>query len=81
MKIMYHCVLTFTAGNDFYGGYYYYATIPAGVTSVSFNFEIHNDALIEGYERFHLYIPYQSSDVLVGNLNEATVTIVDDDSE
>ena len=56
MKIMYYCVLTFTAGNDFYGGYYYYAKIPAGVTSASFNYEIHNDAIIEGYERFHLFI-------------------------
>ena len=68
-------------GSDFYGGYYYNAKIPAGVTSASFNFEIYNDAIIEGYEKFHLFIPYQSSIVRVGNVSEATITIVDDDGE
>ena len=51
------------------------------MTSASINFEIYNDAVIEGYETFHLFIPYQSSIVRVGNVSEATVTIVDDDGE
>ena len=51
------------------------------MTSTSFNYVIYNDAVIEGYENFYLYLPYQSSNVRVGNVYEATVIIVDDDSE
>ena len=62
---------------------YYYVTIPAGVTSRSFNYRIYNDDSIEGYETFYLYI-YSSSlpdNVRLGNIDRTTVTIVDDDSE
>ena len=70
-------------GSDYNAVYNYDVTIPAGETTVSFNYQIYDDNVIEGYETFYLYI--QSSlphdNIHLGNVNRTKVTIVDDDSK
>ena len=66
-----------------YGSGPYIVTIPAGVTMFPFNISINNDNIYEGDEDFMITIDPSTlpDDVSVGNPGEATVTIVDDDSE
>lgn len=56
---------------------------PAGVTIASCNIPITDDVVFEGNEDIKLEIISSSlsSDVVVGNPDQATVTIVDDDSK
>ena len=64
---------------DYTSGPYSF-TIPAGVTSVPFNIPINNDNILEDNKNFTLTInPSLPIGVMVGNLSQATVTIVDND--
>lgn len=56
-------------------------TFPAGVTQINFNINITDDDSFEGPEAFNLVIVSSSlpTHVIPGNLNRATVTIIDDD--
>ena len=66
-----------------YGSGPYTVTFPAEVTSVPFDIPINDDMIFEGNENFMLTIDPSSlpDDVNVGSPGQATVTIVDDDSE
>ena len=71
-------------GSDYNAVYNYDVTIPAGETSTSFNYQIYDDDVIEGYETFYLYIRSSSlpdDNIRLGNINRAMITIVDDDSK
>ena len=59
----------------------YTVTFPAGKTTVIFNIPINDDNILEGNENFILTINTSSlSDgVTRGDLDQATVTIVDND--
>ena len=54
-------------------------TIPAGMTEASFTVPIINDIILEGNENFSLVI--LSASLPVVTINEAVVTIVDDESK
>ena len=64
-----------------YGSGPYTVTFPAGTTMVPFNVSITDDCILEGNENFTLDINPSSlpTGVTVGNPDQATVTIVDDD--
>ena len=64
-----------------YGSGPYTVTFPAGVTSVPFDIPINDDDILEGDEDFMLTINPSSvpTGVNVGNPDQATVTIMDDD--
>ena len=59
----------------------YTVTFPAGKTTVIFNIPINDDNILEGNENFNLTINTSSlSDgVTRGDLDQVTVTIVDND--
>ena len=58
----------------------YTVTFPAGVMSVPFNIPINDDNILEDNENFTLTINSSLPiGVMVGNLSQATVTIVDND--
>ena len=60
----------------------YSVTFPAGVTSVPFNISINDDNILEGNETFMLTINSSlATGVMVGNLDQTTVTIVDNDGK
>ena len=66
-----------------YGSGPYVVTIPAGMTMFPFDIPINDDEIYEGDEDFMITIDPSTlpTDVSVGDPGEATVTIVDDDSE
>ena len=72
----------YLAEDDYVSGPYY-VTFLASQTIVVFNVSIIVDDLVEGNENFNLTINSSSlpSSVTVGDPDEATVTIVDDDCE
>ena len=58
----------------------YSVTVPAGMTSVSFNISINYDNIFEDNENLILTINSSlPTGVMVGNPGQATVTIVDND--
>ena len=59
----------------------YTVTFPAGQTTVLFNIPINDDNILEGNENFNLTINTSSlsNGVTRGDLDQATVTIVDND--
>ena len=59
----------------------YTVTFPAGQTNATFNVPINDDNILEGNENFMLTINSSllPDDVLLGDPNQATVTIMDDD--
>ena len=58
----------------------YSVTFPAGVTNVPFNISIIDDNIFEENENFTLTINSSlPTGVMVGNPDQATVTIVDND--
>ena len=61
----------------------YTITIPSGQTSATFSIAINDDNILEMNENFGLFINEHSlsTRVIVGNLNQATVTIVDNDGK
>ena len=66
-----------------YGSGPYTVTIPAGQTTATFDVPITYDMILEGNENFMLTIDNSSlpSSIRLGNPDEATVNIVDDDRE
>ena len=64
-------------GGDDYDSRPYMLTIPAGMMRSSFDIAIINDNVVEGNEDFTLVI--NSFSLPVGSINEAMVTIVDDE--
>ena len=70
-------------GNADYNSGPYNVTFPAGVTSVSFDVTIIDDNILELNEQFDLTIISSSlpNGFTVDNPSQATVTIIDDDSE
>ena len=71
------------AGDDYTGSGPFYITFPAGDVNVVFIISISNDDIVEDTETFTLSINPSSlpSDVTVDDPSQATVTIIDDDSE
>ena len=65
-----------------YGSGPYIVTIPAGMTRVPFDIPINNDDILEEDEDFTLTIDPNSlpTGVTPGDPDQATVTIVNDDS-
>ena len=61
----------------------YTVTIPAGQTTATFDIPITDDTMLEGNENFMLTIDPSSlpNGVTHGDPDQATVTIVDNDSE
>ena len=60
----------------------YNVTFPAGVTSMSLNNTVVNDEILESDENFYLNICSSLPDrVAVGDINQTTVTIKDNDGE
>ena len=61
----------------------YTVTFPAGSTTATFDVPINNDMISEGNEDFKLNIDEASlpGSVRLGTPDEATVTIIDDDSK
>ena len=70
-------------GNADYNSGPYNVTFPAGVTSVPFDVIIIDDNMLELIEQFDLTIISSSlpNGFTVDNPSQATVTIIDDDSE
>ena len=66
-----------------YGSGPYTVTFPAGETSVPFDIPINDDSILEDDENFMITIDPNSlpTGVTPGNPNQATVTIVNDDSK
>ena len=66
-----------------YGSGPYIVTIPAGMTMFPFDIPINNDDTYEGIEDFMITIDPTTlpDNVTVGTPGEATVNIMDDDSE
>ena len=54
-------------------------TFPAGTTEISFDITIYDDRILEDKEEFILSI--DSTPLSVGAINQATVTIVDNDGK
>ena len=81
-KIQCKCVYSTGGGVDYYSGPYT-VTFGAGITRVSFNVTIIDDNMLEPNEQFDLTIISSSlpNGFTVDNPSQATVTIVDDDSE
>jgi len=73
--------MLYTGGDVDYNSGPYTVTFPVGETSVPFDVPITDDITFEGNETFMLTINSSSlpSYVTVGDPDEATVTIVDDD--
>ena len=69
-------------GIDYHSGPYT-ATFSAGTTTAMFDVIILNDDMFRGARRFQLSIDPSSlpDNVTTGDINQATVTIVDDDSK
>lgn len=69
-------------GIDYYSGPYP-ATFSAGTTTATFDVVINNDDMFRGSRRFQLLINSSSlpSNVVIGNISQATVTIEEDDSK
>ena len=69
-------------GIDYHSGPYT-ATFSAGTTIATFDVIINNDDMFRGARRFQLSIDPSSlpDNVTTDNINQATVTIVDDDSK
>ena len=61
----------------------YHVMVPANALSVVLNIPISSDDILEGNEKFNLTINTTSmpSRVVIGNPDQATVTIVDDDGK
>ena len=71
-----------TGGEDYEAGPYT-VIIPAGMASVFFNVSIINDEIYEGNETFSLVVNVTSLplNVTVGDPNQATVTVFNDDGK
>ena len=69
-------------GEDYESGPYN-VIIPAEMTSVLFNITIINDDVYEGNETFNLVVNVSSlsSNFTVGEISQATVTIMNDDGK
>ena len=82
LSIIYYIIIILTGGVDYSLGPYN-VTFPAGVTRVSFVVGVTNDNVLEGDEKFSLVIDKSSllDHVTVGNPNQVTVTIYDDDGK
>ena len=61
----------------------YSVIIPAGMASVFFNISIINDEIYEGNETFNLVVNVTSLplNVTIGDPNQATITIFNDDGK
>ena len=83
MANLYYTLLTNVTGDKDYGSGPYNVTIHAGVTTVAFAISITDDNKLEENENFGLVINPSSlpSSVIVGNPNQTTVTIVDNDGK
>ena len=69
-------------GTDDYDPKPYNVEVPAGETRVTFNVSINDDNMFEGNENFILAIDVSlPTGIMVGDPRQATVIIVDDDSE
>lgn len=77
---MYVHLWLFTAHTDYDPGPYN-ITFLAGRVSASMGVNITDDKVLEENERFNLILTSLSMSASVSNIDQATVTIVDDDSE
>ena len=76
------CVsLTSTAHTDYIPGPYFITFGAGTVVNASMNVIILSDDELEDNERFNLILSSLSVSASVGDIDQATVTIVDDDGE
>ena len=70
------------AENDYVTGPYS-VTISAGMTNTPYDILVTNDNLLEDNETFFIFLNPASlpSDVMVGDINQATITIINDDGK
>lgn len=71
----------FTEGDEDYGSGPYFIKLTAGMTHFPFNVSINDDNMVEKNENFFLTIDKSTlpCDVTVGNQDQTTVTILEDD--
>ena len=67
-------------GQD-YNSRQYNITFNVGVNSVSFDISVIDDDILEHNESFNLGLCSLPDNVIVGDISQATVTIVNDDSK
>ena len=67
-------------GQDYNSGQYN-ITFVVGVSSVSFDISIIDDEILEHNESFNLGLCSLPDNVIVGNVSQATVTIMNDESK
>ena len=75
---MYVCIIG--DGQDYKSGQYN-ITFIVGVSSVSFDISIIDDEILEQNESFNLGLCSLPDNVIVGDVSQATVTILNDDSK
>ena len=68
--------------NDYTTGPYS-VIISAGMTNISYNIIVTNDNLLENSETFYIFLnpALLPSGVIVGDINQAAVTIINDDGK
>jgi len=77
-----HSFFVIGANKDYFSGPYY-IVFTAGMTEAVFNITVNDDDILEGTETFNITINPSSlpNNVTIGGLDEAVVTIVDNDGE
>lgn len=82
-NVLWQSLCTNLIGEDDYAPGPYSVMFPAGVTTVQFNIAINDDRVLELNERFNLVISptLLPRDVTRGNIDQATMTIIDNDGE
>ena len=75
--LYYTCV----GGSQDYNSMQHNVTFSVGVSSVSFSIPINDDQILEQDEFFTVGISMLPTNVIFGDISQATVTIVNDDSK
>ena len=78
--MMWYSYVNFIIGGDDYNSGPYNITFSAGMTTSSLDIMINDDSLFEDNESFSLTIDSVPSNITIGDPHEATVTIVDNES-
>ena len=81
--IYWFCSLFLIGYNEDYSSGPYYIVFTAGMTEAEFNISVNDDNILEETETFKIIINSSSlpNNVTIGGLDEAAVTILDNDGE
>ena len=79
--ILYVHITVFVGDGEDYNSGQYNVTFNIGVASVSFGIPVYDDQILEQNEFFSIGLCSLPSNVIFGNLSQATVIIVNDDGE